>query len=93
MRISGLIAVIFQVYQWFVLFRVILSWVRLPRNHALMPLVMFVYDVTEPLLRPIRNVLRPYQGSTPFDFSPLALFFLIGVVESVILRLLASAGL
>jgi len=48
------------------------------------------YALTEPLLRPIRNVLRRYTGAAPIDFSPLLLwgilFFLERLVTGLLLR-------
>lgn len=62
-----------------ILVRIVFSYVEgpFPRNsvHRL------CFDITEPLLRPIRNVLPPTAG---FDFSPtivmLVLFLIIGLV-------------
>jgi YggT family protein len=54
--------------------RVILSWV-MPQGGG--PLVAFIYQVTEPILAPIRGVLPPAGG---FDWSPLIALLLFGVV-------------
>ena len=41
--------------------------------------------VTEPVLKPIRNILmKTPLGDMPFDFSPVFAMLLIGVVESVV---------
>ena len=51
-------------YMWIIIIRALLSWVNPdPWN----PIVRFLYQVTEPVLRPIRRRL-PY---TAIDFSPL----------------------
>jgi YggT family protein len=66
-------------FQLILLARVLLSWFpNIDRNN---PLVQFVYDMTEPVLQPIRNALP--QG-TMIDFSPLIVFLII----SVLMRLL-----
>ena len=94
MHISSLVGVLFQVYNVIVLVRVVMSWVRLPYDHPLMQsLGPLVYGLTEPLLRPIRGWLRPYQGNMPLDFSPLLLMVGLSVAQSILLRLLAVAGL
>jgi YggT family protein len=63
-----------------ILLRIVFSYVEgpFPRNsiHRL------AFDVTEPFLRPIRNVLPPTAG---FDFSPtiamIVLFLIISLVH------------
>ena len=67
-----------------VLARVIISWIPVNRYH---PLVRFINDVTEPLLRPFRAVLPVGRGG--IDFSPLILFIVLGIVQRIVVGLLA----
>ena len=58
--------------------RVILSWVNLgPSN----PIVAIVYQITEPILAPIRAVL-PRMGS--LDFSPMVAMLAIWLVRNTL---------
>ena len=62
--------------------RVVLSWVSLsPTN----PLVVIVYQITEPILAPIRRVL-PKMGM--MDLSPMVALILIFAIQRLILRIL-----
>jgi YggT family protein len=57
--------------------RVILSWVRLPDGNQF---VRVVYQVTEPILAPIRTLLDrvlPSDRGMPIDFSPIVALLLI----------------
>ena len=63
--------------------RVILSWV--PNLKLPFGLGDFVWNVSEPILGPIRRAI-PFFGG--IDFSPLIAFFLIQAVTSVLLWLL-----
>jgi YggT family protein len=66
--------------------RVILSWipnVRLPFG-----LGEFVWNVSEPILAPIRRAM-PFFGG--IDFSPFVALIVIQLVSSVILRVLPRA--
>jgi YggT family protein len=54
--------------------RVVLSWTN-PMGGG--GLTAFVYQVTEPLLAPIRRVLPPTGG---IDWSPLVAMLILGVV-------------
>ena len=64
--------------------RVIMSWiVRDLRN----PIVHFIYQVTEPILSPFRNLLSKFGVGGMIDFSPilalLSLQFLAGIVARI----------
>ena len=70
-----------QLFSLVLLARVLLSWFPdIDRSH---PIIQFLYDVTEPVLRPVREML-PQTGM--IDFSPLVVFLIIQVV----LRLLSG---
>jgi len=66
--------------QIIVLARVILSWLPDQSGNKY---VMFVYGISEQILRPIRANL-PIQGGG-FDFSPIVAFFLIGFIKKLLL--------
>jgi YggT family protein len=57
-----------------ILARVIISWTN-PRGGG--SLVAFVYQVTEPILAPIRRVLPPTSG---IDWSPLIAMLILGAI-------------
>ena len=57
-----------------ILVRVIISWTN-PRGGG--GLVAFVYQVTEPILAPIRRVIPPTSG---IDWSPLIAMLILGAI-------------
>jgi YggT family protein len=61
--------------------RVLVSWVAPTGGGGL---VAFIYQVTEPILAPIRRVLPPTAG---IDWSPLVAMLLLGVISRLILNL------
>jgi YggT family protein len=64
---------------WLLVFaRVILSWTNPTGGGGL---VAFIYQVTEPILAPIRRVLPPTGG---LDWSPLIATLVLGALLSVI---------
>ena len=94
MRISALVALVFQVFYLVMLARVVLSWVRLPPRSVLARHVApWIYRVTEPVLRPVRRALRPYQGTIPVDVSPMIAIFALAVLERIAYLALRSMGL
>ena len=79
-RLVGLIGWLLDIYTWIIIAAALISWVSPdPYN----PLVQFLRRATEPVLRPIRRLLSPYQAG--LDFSPLVAILIIQFVERVIL--------
>jgi len=74
--ILWLVVLLLNAFQFILLVRVILSWI--PNVDYSNPLIKLLYDVTEPVLAPIRNVLPPMSG---FDLSPLIVFLAISVLQ------------
>ena len=93
LTLAHLIRILFEAYYLVLLLRVIASFFPPPARHSPWArLLGFAWVLTEPLLRPIRGVLHPYQRSTPLDFSPLVLMVLLSVVERILLTLLRGMG-
>ena len=73
---------IFAILDLFVWARVILSWV--PHNQY-NEITRTVYNVTEPLLRPLRNLIP--VSSMGIDISPFILLLALNMAESFALRI------
>ncbi len=79
-RLVGFISWLLDIYSWIIIAAALISWVSPdPYN----PIVQFLRRATEPVLRPIRRLLSPYQAG--LDFSPLVAILIIQFVERVIL--------
>jgi YggT family protein len=81
--VARLLNYVLWAYMWIIIIRALISWVNPdPWN----PIVRFLYQVTEPVLRPIRRRL-PMTG---IDFSPviviLAIYFLQWFLVEVLLQ-------
>ncbi len=75
MTIARLLEIVLEVYFWIIIVRALLSWVNPDRYN---PIVRFLYQVTEPVLRPIRRRLPMEMG---LDFSPLVVILAIKVLQ------------
>jgi YggT family protein len=80
------ILIALDIYMWIVIAAVILSWlvafnVINTRNPFVAAVAEFLYRITEPVLRPIRN-LMPHLGG--IDISPIILFLIIILIQRVI---------
>ena len=63
-----------------ILGRVLVSWTNPAGCGAL---TAFLYQVTEPILAPIRRVIRPTAG---IDWSPMIAILLLGILARLFLR-------
>jgi YggT family protein len=88
LAVARLVDYVLTAYMWIIIIRALISWVNPdPWN----PIVRFLYQVTEPVLRPIRRRL-PMTG---IDFSPIIVilgiyflqWFLVPVLRNTAYRL------
>ena len=64
--------------------RVLVSWLA-PTGGGGM--VAFIYQVTEPILAPIRRLIPPTSG---IDWSPLVALLLLGIVTRLLSQLVSG---
>lgn len=64
--IVSVIDIILNVYMWIIVARAIISWVS-PNPYN--PIVNFLYQATEPVLRYARRIIPPIGGT--LDLSPI----------------------
>jgi YggT family protein len=88
--LANLLNLVIAAYIWIIIARAIISWVSPdPYN----PIVRFLYRVTEPVLRPVRERLPIAMG---IDFSPMivifVLYFLKEFLVPVLYRIAAEMG-
>jgi YggT family protein len=91
LELFGFISFLLTLYIYVIIAAAVLSWliafnVVNTRHPLVAGIAEFLYRVTEPLLRPIRNVL-PNMGS--IDISPIILIIIIWFIQIVILPNLA----
>ena len=72
------IVILLSMIQFLIIVRIFLSW--MPTNQETI-FVKYLNMVTEPLLAPIRNLLKKTPlGNTMLDFSPLVVILLINLI-------------
>jgi YggT family protein len=86
-ELLNFIAYVLQLYVYVLIAAAILSWliafnVVNMRNQFVAGLVQLLYAITEPVLRPIRNILPNLGG---VDISPVVVILIIIFIQSVIL--------
>jgi YggT family protein len=87
------ILIVLDLYIWLLIAAAVLSWlvafnVVNARNQFVAMVGDFLYRITEPLLRPIRNMLPSLGG---IDVSPVVLILIIILIKDVIVRYIYPA--
>lgn len=85
-----LVLAVINIYVWVLVASVVLSWliafgVMNTSNRFVHSIGEIIYRVTEPTLRPIRNIL-PNMGNV--DLAPVVLILLLWFVESMLIQIL-----
>lgn len=84
--LATIISLLLNVLYILILARIIFSFVRVSPYHPTWgPIYRFVYETTEPILAPVRNILPPMGG---LDFSPLIVLLLANFLGRLILSVL-----
>jgi YggT family protein len=76
--VGDLISLAFDVFKIAIILQVILSWLA-PATYN--PATILLFNLTEPLLRPVRNLVPPMGG---LDLSPLVVLLGLQVVSMLI---------
>jgi len=85
--LAYVVNIVLNTYMWIIIVRALLSWVNPdPYN----PIVQFIYRITEPVLRPIRNVLPTYQIG--LDLSPMVAILAIYFLQMFLVPFLRDIG-
>ena len=87
------ISFLLNLYVYILVAAAVMSWliafnVVNPRNQLVATVGEFLYRITEPVLRPIRNVLPNFGG---LDISPLVVIVVIWFIQIVVLPVLLRA--
>ena len=87
------ILIVLDLYIWLLIAAAVLSWlvafnVVNARNQFVAMVGDFLYRVTEPVLRPIRNMLPSLGG---IDVSPVVVILVIILIKDIIVRYIYPA--
>jgi YggT family protein len=88
LELLSFISYLLQLYVYVIIASAVLSWliafnVVNTRSPVVSGIAEFLYRITEPVLRPIRNMLPNLGG---IDVSPVILILIILLLENVIVR-------
>ena len=87
------ISLLLTLYIYVLIAAAVMSWLIFfnvvnPRNQFVSMVAEFLYRITEPVLRPVRNVLPNLGG---IDISPIVVIIIIWFIQIVVLPVLLRA--
>ena len=77
----SIVCALLSVYLIVLVLRAVLSWFPVRSGTALASINSVLFQLTEPLLAPLRRVIPP---AGMFDLSFIALFFLVIILQSAL---------
>ncbi len=85
--VLGTLGMIVSIYFVAIIATIILSWVA-PGSYN--PIIILLHQLTEPVLKPFRNIIPPIGG---LDLSPIFVLLTINVLQIILGHLSAAADL
>ena len=85
---------IFKVVEFLIVANALVSWFpMLWQNPTMAKIVSLVNSLTEPILRPVRKLLEktPVSGM-PVDLSPIIAILLLGVLQNIMVIIVAAVN-
>lgn len=76
-----LICTLLNLYLLVIFARILFSWIRVEPGTPVASIYSVVYNLTEPVLGPLRQVIPPVRlGMAALDLSPLILLVVIRII-------------
>lgn len=83
---AELLTLLINIYFWAVIIQAILSWINPDTYH---PAIILLHQLTEPILRPARNLLPPISG---LDLSPLLVLIALQLANILLVSPIRDVG-
>jgi len=81
----GILQTLLTIYWVILLIRVFSSWFPIPPSGPIRQFMNLIYDVPEPVLRPVRRLLPPIRmGGMAMDLSPIIVFIVLGILRAYV---------
>lgn len=86
LTLTYLLKMVIWIYIFVILLQAIISWIN---PGAYSPVTILMYQLTEPVLRPCRRIIRPAGG---MDFSPLVVLIILQLLLMLLIAPMQDLG-
>lgn len=80
-----LLAQAIQIYIIIIIIRAVLSWVQINPTGQFFKIYLFIIQITEPVMRPVRDFLHKIFPASPLDFSPIIVIVVLNMIKNVLI--------
>ena len=80
-----LLAQVVQIYMILIIIRAVLSWVQINPVGQFFKIYLFIIQITEPVMRPVREFLHRIFPASPIDFSPIIIIVLLNMLKNILI--------
>jgi len=80
-----LLAQAVKIYMYLIIFRAVLSWIKINPTGQFFKIYLFVIQITEPVMRPVREFLHKIFPASPIDFSPIIIIVVLNMLFNVLM--------
>ncbi len=80
-----LLAQAIQIYIILIIVRAVLSWIQINPTGQFFKIYLFIIQITEPVMRPVRDFLHKIFPASPLDFSPIIVIVVLNMIKNVLI--------
>ncbi len=81
----GIVCTLITVYVVIIIVRIVLTWFPLDPDGGMATVAGFLFILTDPVLRPLRQALPPVRlGSVALDMSPIIVLIGLQILQAII---------
>ena len=80
-----LLAQAVQIYILLIIVRAVLSWIQINPTGQFFKIYIFIIQITEPVMKPARDLLLKIFPSSPMDFSPIIVIIVLNMLKKLLL--------
>lgn len=80
-----LLAQAIQIYIILIIVRAVLSWIQINPTGQFFKIYLFILQITEPVMRPVRDFLHKIFPASPLDFSPIIVIVVLNMIKNVLI--------
>ena len=73
-----------QIYIILIIIRAVLSWFQINPAGEFFKIYLFIIQLTEPVMRPVRDFLHRIFPASPVDFSPIIIIVILNMLKNIL---------
>jgi len=80
-----LLAQAVQIYIILIIVRAVLSWIQINPTGQFFKIYIFIIQITEPAMKPARDLLLKIFPTSSIDFSPIIVIIILNMLKNLLI--------